>query len=159
MPLQIHHSKSSQTISRGLRPCLEELLTCSGRGEAFLELSFVGRARMRSLNRAYLGHDRVTDVLSFPLDVQKPRRGAPWHLGEVVICTEVARGQAREAGRRVIAQILRLAIHGFVHLHGLDHEAGPQEAARFHRLEAKYLRHLHRKKFREVPSWDGSLQL
>jgi probable rRNA maturation factor len=135
---------------------MEALLRRSGRSRAELEISLVGRSRIRALNRDYRNKDATTDVLSFPLDITPPRGRAPWHLGEVVIATEVARRQAALAGRPLTRQVLRLAVHGFVHLHGLDHERGGNEARKFRRLEEKYLQHLAKK---GLMPWDGCLRL
>jgi len=156
MSVKIFHRKNSPVRIGAVRRCMEFLLRRSGRGRAELEISLVGNARIRALNRAYRHQDKATDVLSFPLDVVPPPGGAPWHLGEVVIATEAARRQAAQAGRPLTRQVLRLAVHGFVHLHGLDHERGGDEARKFHRLEENYLQHLAKK---GLMAWDGSLRL
>jgi probable rRNA maturation factor len=65
---------------------------------------------MRELNREHRGHDRATDVLSFPVDPDAPPAG-PRELGDVVICPE----QARDLSEAVV--------HGVLHLCGYDHEA------------------------------------
>ena len=65
---------------------------------------------MRELNREHRGHDRATDVLSFPVDPDAPPAG-PRELGDVVICPE----QAHDLSEAVV--------HGVLHLCGYDHEA------------------------------------
>lgn len=139
-----------------LRRCLEALLRRQGLVQADLELSLVGEVRIRRMNREFRHKDSVTDVLSFPMDAKKPKGGRSWCLGEIVIATPVAKGQAARAGRSLTQQVLRLAIHGLVHLQGHDHETGPRAAKRFHHLESRYLQYLSKKGF--MP-WDGSLLL
>jgi rRNA maturation RNase YbeY len=156
MPVEIFSRKNRRLNTAALRRCLEELLRDSKRSRASLELSFVGPARIRELNRRHRKVDKVTDVLSFPLDREEPRRGRPWHLGEIVVCTQVAASQAKRASRSLVQQALRLAVHGFVHLHGLDHEEGEKERIAFEALERKYLRRLDKK---GSMKWDGSLRL
>ena len=156
MPVDIFSRKNRRLNTGALRRCLEELLRASKRGGAWLELSFVGPARIRGLNRRHRRVDKVTDVLSFPLDIEKPRSARPWHLGEIVICTRVAAAQARRAKRSLTQQALRLAVHGLVHLHGMDHEEGEAERRAFEALERKLLRRLHQK---GSMKWDGSLRL
>jgi probable rRNA maturation factor len=51
---------------------------------------------------------------------------------------ETAKSQAEERGERVEDELLRLVVHGFVHLLGYDHELSPLEARRMQRVE-KYL--------------------
>jgi probable rRNA maturation factor len=156
MPVQIFCRKNSLVHIRPVRRYLEELLRYSGSGSAFLELSLVGPKKILQLNRDYRGRAKVTDVLSFPLDPKPVAKRAPWHLGEIVIATEVAKRQAKRARRTLEQQVLRLAVHGYVHLSGLDHEKGTGERRRFEGLEKKYLRYLNRKGW--IP-WDGSLRL
>jgi metalloprotein, YbeY/UPF0054 family len=139
-----------------LRRSIEACLALFKMEAATLELSLVSGPAIRSLNRKFRSKDRVTDVLSFPLD-RKPRgEKFPWHLGEIVIALPVARQQARVAGRPLIQQLTRLAVHGIVHLTGRDHEKNPAARRSFERLESKCLRHLQRK---GLTPWDGSLRL
>ncbi|HKY64222.1 MAG TPA: rRNA maturation RNase YbeY [bacterium] len=156
MPVEVYSRKNRRLNTAALKSCLASLLRGSKRGRAELELSFVGSRRIRELNRRHRRVDKVTDVLSFPLEMKEPPKDRPWHLGEIVICTQVASAQARRAGRSLTQQALRLAVHGFVHLHGLDHEEGERQAKAFEALERKYLQRLHRK---GSMKWDGSLRL
>ncbi len=105
-----------------------------------LGVSFVGARRMRGLNRDFLGHDEVTDVLSFPLeDGDEPAAAAPVSgsgsagadadatavprlLGDVVACPTRAAAQARGAGVPLAREIATLLVHGTLHVLGYDHE-------------------------------------
>lgn len=156
MPVEIYSRKNRRLNTAALKRCLESLLSAAKRGRASLELSFVGPRRIRELNRRHRRVDKTTDVLSFPLDMKAPAKGRPWHLGEIVICTQVASSQARRAKRSLSQQALRLAVHGFVHLHGLDHEEGERQRQAFEALERSYLRRLDKK---GSMKWDGSLRL
>jgi probable rRNA maturation factor len=133
---------------------MDALLLFSGKKNAFLEISLVGNAVIRKLNKRFRRKDRITDVLSFPQDSKPPARGGPWRWGEIVIAVPVARAQAQAAGRRAIDQVVRLAVHGLAHLAGLDHEKSAAEARRFQGLERKWLRRLRQKGWMR---WDGSL--
>jgi len=155
MSVSLFSRKETKVRLAVLRRCLEALLRHVGETRAELEISLVGAARIRALNREYRKKDKVTDVLSFPIEASSPKGDRPWHLGEIVIATPVAKDQARRAGRRLTQQVLRLAVHGFVHLHGEDHEIGAAEAKRFEALERKYLQYLDKK---GLMPWDGSLR-
>lgn len=114
-----------------------------------LGVRFVGAARMRRLNREYLGHDEVTDVLAFPLedgdDGSEPEPGVPRLLGDVVVCPRRAAAQARAAGTPLAFEIAMLLVHGTLHVLGYDHDADAGEMA------LRQARHL------DDASWEGLL--
>lgn len=79
---------------------------------------------MRQLNRTWKGRDCPTDVLAFALP--EPGGGL---TGDVYICPAVAAAEARS--RRIPArqELIRLVVHGLLHVLGYDH---PASAARMH---------------------------
>ena len=84
---------------------------------------------MRGLNARYRGIDRSTDVLSFPLlegfrhgRTKKVDGGCPLLLGDIVICVPKALIQARQEGLPFDRELLRLMVHGLLHLIGYDHD-------------------------------------
>ena len=89
--------------------------------DAMLSITFVGRAMISQLNRRYLGHHGPTDVISFGLG-RVGRRGAV--VGDVYICAEVARDNARRRGSSAGEELLRLVVHGTLHVLGYDHPSG-----------------------------------
>lgn len=109
-----------------------------GRGGE-LSVLLVGPARSRSLNRRYRGRDRSTNVLSFPA-AGRPD-GQRHALGDLVICPQLLRREARTQGKAVRAHWMHLVIHGTLHLIGYDHQR-PAEAQRMERREARLLRSL-----------------
>lgn len=85
-------------------------------------LALVSDAEIRRLNRRFLGLDRPTDVLAFPVGTDGPRipgTGAR-HLGDVVISVDRARAQARAVGHPLSTEIALLVVHGLLHLLGYD---------------------------------------
>jgi len=76
-------------------------------------------ATMRGLNRDYRGHDRTTDVLSFP-DGERLPTGRVL-LGQIVISLDAARRQAGQLGHGEIRELEELLLHGTLHLLGYDH--------------------------------------
>ena len=91
---------------------------------------------MRSLNRTFRGHDRPTDVLSFPVGDDQTTRGAG-SLGDIVIATGIAGRQAAEQGHALGTELRILALHGLLHLLGYDHET---DDGRMARVEARLRR-------------------
>ncbi|MBI3304917.1 rRNA maturation RNase YbeY [Candidatus Parcubacteria bacterium] len=93
-----------------------------------VSVALVGEARMQRLNRRWRGVDKPTDVLAFPAapDFNTPRQERI--AGEIVIAVPVARRQAREHGVTLEIELVRLAVHGFLHLAGFDHEKSKRTA-------------------------------
>jgi probable rRNA maturation factor len=89
---------------------------------AMLSITFVGRAAMSELNRRYLKHHGPTDVISFGLG-RTGKRGAV--VGDIYICPEVARDNAKRQGIPIGEEVLRLVVHGTLHVLGHDHPTGP----------------------------------
>jgi probable rRNA maturation factor len=102
----------------------------------------VGPAESRRLNSRYRGRDRATNVLSFPV-AQLPAaiHGAARPLGDLVICPQVLRAEAREQRKSLRAHWAHLVVHGALHLIGYDHERDA-DATRMERREIRVLRRL-----------------
>ena len=82
---------------------------------ASVSITFVGPARMRTLNREHLGHDYVTDVISFALGDRTAL------VGDIYVCPAVAVKAAREFGTTAKNEIQRLVVHGVLHVLGYTH--------------------------------------
>jgi probable rRNA maturation factor len=117
-----------------LRTALHAALAEHGVDAGELSVTFLADDPMRELNVRYLDHDWVPDVLSFPLE-------APL-LGDVYVGLAQARRQADELGIPVGEELVRLAVHGTLHLLGHDHPDGPEgrEEAPMTRLQERLVR-------------------
>ena len=127
------HLRRISVRATTIRRVAQSILVQAGHPTAQLSLSLVGKTRMRSLNRKYRGRDYPTDVLAFPMGSMGEQTEV--FLGDVVICLPVAIGQASRFGNSADQEILRLLIHGTLHLLGYDHEQSPREATRMQRKE------------------------
>ena len=88
------------------------------------------------MNRDYLEHDWPTDVISFALH----ELGDPV-LGDVYIGHEVAYRQATERDIDMDEELVRLAIHGTLHVLGLEHPEGPdRESAPIYEIQEALVR-------------------
>ena len=106
-----------------------------------LALCLVSDRRMREMNRTFRGRDATTDVLSFPAGrVPGPERGP---LGDIVISVPTAARQAGSAGRPLMLELKLLALHGYLHLLGHDHETDDGQMRRVERRLARRLLHGH----------------
>jgi probable rRNA maturation factor len=88
---------------------------------------FAGDGLLRRLNREFRGKDRPTDVLSFPGE------GGEAGLGDIVISVPTATRNARRQGHGVLEELEVLALHGFLHVLGYDHESDDGEMDRLER--------------------------
>ena len=106
-------------LSRALVQRIVRAVLRAERREALISVTFLGRDSMRRLNAEHKGHDRPTDVLTFPL-------AAPGGqvIGDVYICPWVARRQARRLGVPPRQELIRLVVHGTLHALGQDHPEG-----------------------------------
>ncbi len=102
-----------------------------------VSLSFVTPARIQALNKQYRQKNKPTDVLSFNASTEIVAPGE-FELGDIVICPSYA---AKEAKRRALSareELLRLMIHGVLHLKGYDHATEDDEMVMF-RLQEELL--------------------
>jgi probable rRNA maturation factor len=107
-------------------------LRALGRSRSSATLVFTDDEEIRVLNRDYRKHDRATDVLSFHLQEltgEGDPAGDGIALGDIVISVETARRRAH--GRRLGAELERLAVHGLCHLFGHDHKKKPEATVMF----------------------------
>ena len=86
-----------------------------------INIIFVSNRKITELNRRFLGRNRPTDVLSFPLTQVRTGPGCGWVVGEIYISREQARLQAKAAGIRLHTELLQLVRHGLLHLAGFSH--------------------------------------
>ena len=89
------------------------------RRRATVSVTFLGRDAMRRLNARHKGHDYPTDVLAFELE--EPNGGT---VGDVYVCAYVAKREARERRIPLNQELIRLVIHGTLHVLGRDHPEG-----------------------------------
>ena len=102
---------------------------------------------VRRLNAAYRGHDRPTNVLSFPALELTPGRwpleppaGTPF-LGDIVLAEETVRREAERENKPLAAHLSHLLVHGTLHLLGYQHDED-EGAAAMEELERRILARL-----------------
>jgi len=93
--------------------------------QMFVSVAFVSPKKIRSLNKQYRAKDAVTDVLSFEME---PASG---QMGELIICYNQAKKQAKEQKHSLKDEVAFLIVHGLLHLYGMDHEKEAQAKKMF----------------------------
>jgi len=105
--------------------------------KAELSVILTSNRAIGALNRQWRGQDKPTNVLSFPAPKQATKRtakraatrAAPRHLGDIVIAYETAAAEARAERKPFDHHLAHLAVHGFLHLLGYDHESDSEAEA------------------------------
>ena len=93
------------------------------------------------LNREWRGKNTPTNVLSFPAPRPGKNRSAPPYIGDIVIAYQTVAREAVAEGKPFNHHLAHLAVHGFLHLLGYDHE-NDRDAQTMERLERKILKRL-----------------
>jgi len=100
-----------------------------------ISIALVGDQVMSKLHIQSMGIKGPTDVLTFPIDIDK---NGNCTFGEIIICVPEARRRAKKLGINVRDEVLLYALHGLLHLSGLDDQT-PADYQRMHALEDKLL--------------------
>lgn len=139
--IQVHVNGDTEDVvtAEEVRHAVRETAAEEEMAAGEFSVTFVGRDRMRELNRTYLGRSEPTDVIAF--DLGEP--GAP--LGDIYVCPSVARSSAGEYGVEVREELLRLVVHGTLHVLGHHHpEGGDRAASEMFRRQERILERLGR---------------
>lgn len=95
-----------------------------GKAEAEVSILLADDATLRELNARWRGHERPTNVLSFPaLDLApgEPLPSGAVHLGDIALALETVVAEARDEGKVLADHLAHLVVHGTLHLLGHDH--------------------------------------
>jgi probable rRNA maturation factor len=136
---------------------VEELLTKAVQAAARHEeieggevvVSLVDDETIQELNRTYRDKDVPTDVLSFAMmedggdapeifyETEEEAENSPEDtmLGDIIISVPTAKRQAADYGHTLERELAFLAVHGFLHLIGYDHQSPEEEKEMFGRQE------------------------
>jgi rRNA maturation RNase YbeY len=109
------HSKPALTKTM-VKTIVNEVSKISGFKFSYIEISFVTKDIIREINKEHLKHDYATDILTF--EYEKKENGSV--DGELIICSEVASENSELFGVTVESELLRLVIHGMLHLMGYN---------------------------------------
>jgi probable rRNA maturation factor len=162
VPVLLRNLQRSTPINmKRIRGIAEDVLAAMHVQHDELSILLVSDRRIRTLNARYRKIDLPTDVLAFPLETngarvtgsnaysprtavllpkRVPESRPPRLLGDVVISVATAQRQATTYGHSLHKEVIRLVVHGVLHLLGYDHEHGAREARRMAGKERRVLR-------------------
>ncbi|WP_290776605.1 rRNA maturation RNase YbeY [Anaerofustis sp.] len=143
-------NRSKNEISKETYDKIENAIEKTLEYEDFKEssqvsVSLVDAEEIKKLNKSYRNVDKVTDVLSFPMDFEEDFKDEVVILGDVVLCVDKAVEQAKEYGHSIDREVIYLTVHSILHLLGYDHmEEDEKKEMRFHEEEVMKILNLSR---------------
>jgi probable rRNA maturation factor len=109
-----------------------------------INVSLSSDAEIIEINSEHRNKDKITDVLSFPM--QESMRTGEFEdflpeieLGDILICKSVCVSQAKEFELTYFEEFIHLFVHGFLHVYGYDHEVSEEEELIMESLEVSLL--------------------
>lgn len=105
-------------------------------GKSGLSLNLVSEGKIKELNIKHRNKDKVTDVLSFPMNEKTD-------IGDIFICLPFAKKEAKRENIDIELKLAQLTVHGFLHLVGYDHELSKRDSDKMFKLENKILNKIH----------------
>lgn len=118
-----------------IRRAVQTVLQQEDEGPATVHVNFLSSQRMRALNRRTFKRDRATDVIAFHMQ----HDGAL--VGDMYVCPPLARRSAVTHGVPFREELVRLIVHGTLHVLGHDHpDAHDRATSSMWRRQEQYVR-------------------
>jgi probable rRNA maturation factor len=124
---------AEQTVREAIAAAAAALSTADGE----VSILLTDDKAIRALNRDWRDIDKPTNVLSFPAVKMKADAGAKF-LGDIVIAYETLKRECDDEDRIFLHHLAHLAVHGFLHLIGYDHQTD-KDADAMEGLESKIM--------------------
>ncbi len=146
--IEINNLTTNSVNEEFLKKTAEKVLRGENReNKAELSIALVGEGRMREINKNYRGKNRVTDVLSFSgKKTRKEKFVLPAEiipgLGEIIICLREVKKNAKKSDLAFNEELIKILIHGLLHLLGYDHEKSENQAVKMREKEQYYFNEL-----------------
>ena len=121
MDIQVNLGHYQSVQCSLLKQAIHQTLIEEGRTGEF-SITLLGDQEMEKLNTRYLGRNVTTDVLAFSMGTDELA------LGDVYVCVDQASRQAKEHEIPLDEELVRLVVHGALHVLGHDH---PEDSDRF----------------------------
>ena len=143
--LELYFEDETARVDDKIEDLIRKLLNHAAKeeglaGELEVSVTFMTDADIQEVNATYRGKNVPTDVISFALEELTegevaivPEKGMTTALGDILISVETAERQAGEYGHDFNREMGFLALHGFLHLLGYDHNTEEEEAEMFGR--------------------------
>ena len=129
--LMVQQAEAPRLDKEQLSQWIEQVARAHGRVVGRLTYVFCNDDYILNVNRTYLQHDYYTDIITF--DYSNSRRIS----GDMVISLDTVLSNSQLLGRDYNEELLRVVIHGVLHLCGINDKApGEREIMELHENEA-----------------------
>ena len=149
MGIEINNLTKYRIDRKSFSQLAKKVLKGENRVRETISLVFVSKKEIKKLNKKFRKKNRPTDVLSFTLNdplthkaTEGQRKNLPaqaGYLGEIVICPEVVKENSRKYKVGFNREIIKVFVHGILHLCGYDHEKSERDAKVMEKKQEKYL--------------------
>lgn len=139
---EIHNSTKMAIDEKFLSKIAQRVLKNEKIKSLDLSVAFIGAPRMRELNRRYRRKDTIANVLSFSFAPSRKEPPCSLGLGEIVICPQQVRKDAKKYGILFKKALAWMLLHGILHLAGYTHEGKSSDAQKMEERENFYLKTL-----------------
>jgi probable rRNA maturation factor len=147
--IEVNNLTGFRVDEKFLKKLAQKVLASERKNKTELSIALVGLKRIKELNKKYRKKDRITDTLSFTYN----NSGQPAKLreallaGEIVICPQEVKKNAKRFDSTFKKELTRVLIHGILHLLGYDHEGSEKEAEKMRKKEEYYFSKILNSKF------------
>ena len=130
------YDQTSNGISQEQHDLIEKVLQFAAKkldlaDNTEMSVTLMNNPEIKKINAQYRGVDRATDVLSFAAEDPELAAELPTNLGDLFISVDKVAEQAKFLGHSPERELGFLAIHGFLHLNGYDHQQLEDEKKMF----------------------------
>lgn len=120
-----HDADAQLKQKRALKTLLLELMHTFTHEDAHLQYTFVSDSFLHEMNKNFLNHDTLTDIITFDLS---PEKKGP-RMGDIYISVDRVRDNAGQLGTTYHDELCRVIIHGALHLCGYGDKTPAQKKA------------------------------
>lgn len=132
IPAYLHRTKLfKQALAKGLKHV--------ARQNVEVNVIFVDEPEILRVNKTFLNHQYITDVISFNHARPPVDTGEPWAFGDIFVCYPVARKNAKNFNHTVLQEMLMYVVHGALHLSGMD-DHDPKDRAEMDKQAEKIIK-------------------
>lgn len=129
MFVEINNLVADRGNKKFLKKIAKRILVEENEKNLGLSIALVSQTAIKKINKKYRKKNKTTDVLSFFYGNE----------GEIVICPEVVKKNAKKFGIPFKKELIRILIHGIMHLLGYDHEKNEKKAELMEEKQNYYL--------------------
>lgn len=120
------------------KACLERGLKQFAKQNIEVNVIFVDEKEILRVNKEFLDHHYITDVISFNNERPPFDTGEPWEFGDIFVCYQVAQQNAKTFGHTALQEMMMYVTHGALHLSGMD-DHDPEDRAEMDRQAEKII--------------------